>query len=166
MIGLRRRGRADAESTARAPTAALAAVVAVTVAAVLLLLLPDLPGVDETLVANLVALVTAGTAAVCAGWRAVRSSGRQAAAPAAGAVRRDLDEWGGAAGQLGDRAGRRRGGRRRPGLAHHGGVGGLPGARTSRSRCSPCSLAPADIAMYAAKRSGKARIRHATPADR
>jgi hypothetical protein len=34
------------------------------------LLLPDLPGVDETLVANLVALVTAGTAAVCAGWRA------------------------------------------------------------------------------------------------
>jgi diguanylate cyclase (GGDEF)-like protein len=27
-------------------------------------------------------------------------------------------------------------------------------------------LARADIAMYAAKRSGKARIRHATPADR
>jgi diguanylate cyclase (GGDEF)-like protein len=63
-------------ATARAPTAALVAVAAVTAAAVGVLLLPDPPGVDATLVANLVALVTAGTAAGCAGWRAVRSSGR------------------------------------------------------------------------------------------
>jgi diguanylate cyclase len=61
----------------RAPVPAMIAVIVVTVLAVVLLLLPDLPGLDDTLVANLVALVTSAVATACAGWRALRSAGRR-----------------------------------------------------------------------------------------
>jgi diguanylate cyclase (GGDEF)-like protein len=66
-----------AEAEARAPVPALLAVVVVTGVAVALLLLPELPGVDATLVANLTTLLTSAMAAGCAGWRASRATGRR-----------------------------------------------------------------------------------------
>ncbi|MCO1653749.1 GGDEF domain-containing protein [Pseudonocardia humida] len=56
---------------------AIPAAVAVTALAVGALFLPDLPGLDQTLVANLVALVTSAMAAACGFWRASRSTGRR-----------------------------------------------------------------------------------------
>ncbi|MCO1656367.1 GGDEF domain-containing protein [Pseudonocardia humida] len=64
-------------SVGRAPAAALVVVLAVTGLAVAVLFLPERPGLDQALVANLSALVSSATAAGCGIWRAVHSAGRR-----------------------------------------------------------------------------------------